>query len=51
MKGESLGYVVANILDYNLKVSKFKFQSCYYIHFQTEIFGKSMKSFISSAVD
>ena len=38
--------IVANLLDGNIVVSKFKFQSCYYIPFWTNALGKSMKLLI-----
>ena len=34
--------VMVNVLDYNIIVSKFEFQSGYYIHFQPNILGKDM---------
>ena len=34
--GESPNSVVANVLDYNIIITKFKFQSCYYFHFQKD---------------
>ena len=29
-------------MDYDIVVSKFELQSCYYVHFHTNIFGKGM---------
>ena len=42
--------IVANVLDCEIKISDFKLQSHYYIHFQTKTFGNCIKSFISSAM-
>ena len=39
--------VMANMLDYDIIVSKFKHQSCFYVHFWTNTLRKSMKPFIS----
>ena len=38
----SLREVVAKALDWEIVVSEFEPQSCYYIHFRTNILGKSM---------
>ena len=38
--------VVAYVLDCDIIISKFKLQSCYYIHFQTNILWKGMNSLI-----
>ena len=38
--------VMAKVLDCNLKVRKFEFQSCYFVLFQTNIFSKGMNLFI-----
>ena len=38
---------VANVLDCNIVVSKFKLLLCYYVHFQTNTLGKGMNSLIS----
>ena len=35
--------MVANVLDCDIVVSKFKLQSLYYIHFQTNILEKGLK--------
>ena len=37
---------MTKVLDYGLKVSKFQLQLCYYIHFQTNPFGKGMNPLI-----
>ena len=34
--------VMAKVLDYELEVSKFKIQSCYYVHFRTWTLGKGI---------
>ena len=34
--------IVVNVWDFDIVVSKFKLQSCYYIHFQTNALGKGM---------
>ena len=39
---ESLRGVIANVLDCDQEESEFKFQSLYYIYFQTNAFGKGM---------
>ena len=36
--------IEANMLDCNIVVLEFKLQSCYYIHFKTNILGKRMNS-------
>ena len=41
-KGSPCG-VMAKVLDCSLKLSKLEFQSCYYIHFQINTFGKSIE--------
>ena len=41
---------VANVLDCNIIVSKFKLQSCYYVHFQINNIGKDMSPLILPAV-
>ena len=38
--------VVANILNCNIVVSKFKLQSCYYVYFWTNALGKGMNPLI-----
>ena len=48
--GESLYNIVTNVLDCNIMVSMFEFQSYYYIHFQTKTFGKGMNSLILPAI-
>ena len=45
---DSLCCIMANMLDFNLIVSKFKLQLCYYIHFQTNTLGKGMNLLIPS---
>ena len=40
----------ANVLDYEIVVSEFKLQSCYYIHFQTNTLGKGMNMLIPQAM-
>ena len=42
--------VMAKVLDCNLKVSKFKLQSSYHIHFRANILGKGMTSLILPAI-
>ena len=42
--------IMANRLDYNIRVSKFKLQLHYYIHFQTNTLGKGMNYCISPAL-
>ena len=42
--------VMVKILDHRIIVSKFEFQSHYYIHFQIKTFGKSMNTFILTAM-
>ena len=37
---------MVKVLDCGLKVSKFKFQLHYYIHFQANTLGKGMNPFI-----
>ena len=37
--------VVANVLDCDIIVSMFELQPCYYVPFQTNALGKSMKPF------
>ena len=36
--------VMANMLDYNIEESEFEFQSCYCVHFRTNILGKGKES-------
>ena len=38
------------MLDYNIVVSEFELQLCYYIHFWTNTLGKGMNPFIPSAM-
>ena len=38
--------IMVNMLNWCLEVSTFELQSCYYVHFQTNILGKGMKSLI-----
>ena len=45
---QSLHGIVANMLDYNIIVSKFELQSCYRIHFQTNALGKGIEPLYSS---
>ena len=42
--------VVGNMLDYNIIVSVFKLQLCYYINFCTNTLGKGMNHLIPSAM-
>ena len=42
--------VVVDILDCDIKVSKFKPQSCYYIHFWAYILGKDLINLILPAL-
>ena len=37
---------MANVLDYNLGVSKFELSSPYHVHFQTNYLGKGTKNII-----
>ena len=37
---------MAKVLDCDLEVSEFEFQSCYYGHFQTNTLGKGMNLLI-----
>ena len=39
--------VVVNVLDCNIVVSEFEFQSCYYVDFPTNTLGKDMYLVIS----
>ena len=41
---------MAKVLDCGLKVSKFKLQLCYYIHFQINTFEKGVNAFIPPAI-
>ena len=41
---------VPNVLDCDIIVSKFKFQSRYYVPFQTNAFGKGINLIISPAI-
>ena len=41
---------MANKLGYDIVVDKFKPQQCYYIHFQTNTFGKGMNLLILSVM-
>ena len=36
--------ILVNMLDYNITVSEFELQSCYYVHFQTNTIGKGIQS-------
>ena len=45
----SLRGVVDNVLDCDIIVSHFKFQSGYYFHFRTNILVKDMNPFMSSS--
>ena len=47
---KNLHGVIAKELDCSLEVSKFKFQWCYYIYFQTNILRKGMNSLITPAM-
>ena len=42
---ESLCDIVAYVLDCDIIVSEFELQSCYYIHFWTNTFGKRHERF------
>ena len=48
--GKSPYDIMAQELDCGLKVSKFKLQSCYYIHFWTSTIGKGMTLLIPLAI-
>ena len=50
VQGESPRGVVVNVLDCDIVVSKFEIQSWYYVHFQTNAFGKGMNPLIRSAI-
>ena len=39
---KSLHAVMANVLDCEITLNEFELQYCYFIHFQTKIFQKSM---------
>ena len=41
--------VMAKVLDYILEVSEFELQSCYYVHFRTNITGKKYKYLVNPA--
>ena len=43
---ESSCGIVANVMDCGITVSRFELWSHYYIHFQTNLFGKSMNPLI-----
>ena len=43
----SLCGVVANVLAFSLEVSKFEVKLRYYVHIQTNTFGKDMNPFIT----
>ena len=49
MRGNPCG-IVTNVLDSDIVVSKLKFQSHYYIIFQTNTLGKGMNYFIPTAM-
>ena len=42
--------VVANVLDFDTVVTKFKLQSCYYVHFWTNTLEKGKNCLISPAM-
>ena len=44
------GVSMTSVLNCGLKVSKFKLQSCHYIHFQTNSLGKGMNIFVHTPV-
>ena len=44
--GSSPHDVVANMLDCDIIVNKFKLHSCYYVHFQANTLGKGMNILI-----
>ena len=48
-QGSFLG-VVANALDFDIIVSKFKPQLSYYLHLQTNTLGESMNPLITQAI-
>ena len=49
--GRVLRAVVDNSLDGDIVVSKFEFQSRYYLHFWTDTLKKGMNSLIPPAMD
>ena len=49
-KGKSSNDVEVNTLDYNSTVSELKLHSFYYIHFWTNILGKSTNLLVLQAV-
>ena len=46
----SEGGVMVKALDCRIVVSEFKFQSCYYVYFRTNTFGKGMNTLIFLAM-
>ena len=48
---ESLHGEVTHVLDGDIVVSEFELQSCSYVHFRTNPFGKGMNSLMLSATD
>ena len=41
--------ILANVLDWDIVVSKFTLQSCYYVHFQPNALEKGMNAVVSLA--
>ena len=41
---------MAIVMDCGLVVSEFELQSCYYVHFRTNTFGKGMNFFVPQAM-
>ena len=48
--GLCLHGVMFKALDFRIVVSEFELQSCYYVHFRTNTFGKGMKLLILPAM-
>ena len=49
--GKSLRDIVANLQDCHIVVSEIEHQSRYYVHFQNNTHGKSIKTLLSSSYD
>ena len=49
-RGEIPSSVVVNVLNCDIVVSEFELQSRYYVHFRTNISGKTMNSLIPPAM-
>ena len=45
--GGSFSCAAANVQDYDIVVSEFEFQWCYYVYFRTNTLGKGMTTFIT----